>query len=228
MNTYYVYAYLRKNGSANAGTPYYIGMGRGKRAYAEHRSVKSGKGVHTPKDTSRIIFLEQHLTKVGALALERRMIRWYGRKDLNTGILHNRTDGGDGGAGAVGYRHTPDSIEKIRIASAGRRHSEKTKITIREKRAMQVMGISHKKGKTFEELYGEEEAALKKKKIGDSSRGIPKSEEFRNNLRVPKEKVTCPHCGQIGGGGAMKQWHFDNCRSKYNDIYQQIESRLNY
>ena len=27
----------------------------------------------------------------------------------------------------------------------------------------------------------------------------------------PVKKVTCPHCGKIGGGGAMKQFHFNKC-----------------
>jgi hypothetical protein len=31
---------------------------------------------------------------------------------------------------------------------------------------------------------------------------------------VPAEKVTCPHCNQTGGIGAMKRWHFENCRTK--------------
>jgi hypothetical protein len=82
---YYVYAYLRNDGS-----PYYIGKGTKQRAWDKNHSVS------IPKNQSKITILEANLTDVGAFALERRYIKWYGRKDLKTGILRNKTEGGEG------------------------------------------------------------------------------------------------------------------------------------
>jgi hypothetical protein len=93
-NNFYVYAYLRKNG-----TPYYIGKGSKYRAWTKH------KGISVPKEKSRIVIMEHNLTNIGSLALERFYIRWYGRKNNNTGILRNLTDGGEGTIGIIRTEH---------------------------------------------------------------------------------------------------------------------------
>jgi len=109
---YYVYAYLRQSDK----TPYYIGKGKKYRAWdsVEHRK----HGISTPKDKSHIILLETNLTQVGAAALERRMISWYGRLDKNNGILRNKTDGGDGGSGII---YSEDQRERMRQAKLGKK-----------------------------------------------------------------------------------------------------------
>ena len=123
-----IYAYLRDDG-----TPYYIGKGKGVRAWKQH-AIK-GKGAHTPKDGNRIIICETNLTEVGAFALERRYIRWYGRKDLSTGILVNLTNGGEGTSNVV-RTMSESAKQKIGNANRGRIQTEETK----QKRSRSLKG----------------------------------------------------------------------------------------
>ena len=106
MNIYstifYVYAYLRKDG-----TPYYIGKGHGNRAWDKH------KNIQTPKNISNITIVESNLTEFGAFALERWLIRWYGRKDNKTGILRNKTDGGEGLTGRIVPEYLKNHYSKL-------------------------------------------------------------------------------------------------------------------
>jgi len=114
---FYVYAYIRQDGS-----PYYIGKGCDKRAWVKMRR----EPIKPPVDHSRIIIVESNLTEIGSLAIERRMIEWYGRKDNNSGILRNKTNGGDGASGAI---RSTATRQKMAISKLGNKHSKGVKRT---------------------------------------------------------------------------------------------------
>jgi predicted DNA-binding transcriptional regulator AlpA len=88
QNKYYVYIYLREDG-----TPYYVGKGKGKRAYSKNHRV------NVPENKDKIVFANIHLSEENALKRETELILQYGRKDIKTGILENRTSGGAAGTG---------------------------------------------------------------------------------------------------------------------------------
>lgn len=117
---FYVYAYLRVNNSkiAKSGTPYYIGKGSKSRAWEPHKSIP------LPTTNLRIVIVEKGLTEIGAFAIERRLIKWWGRKDNGTGILLNRTDGGEGLSGKI---VTDEFRKKMSELSKGRTFSKETR-----------------------------------------------------------------------------------------------------
>ena len=118
---YYTYAFLREDR-----TPYYIGKGKGNRAYR-----RRDKGIKPPKDKSKILILKQNLTEEESFRHEVYMIAVFGRKDLGTGILHNRTNGGDGVSGAV---VSDETRRKMSEAQKGKSLSEETRRKMSETR----------------------------------------------------------------------------------------------
>jgi hypothetical protein len=116
MSDYYTYAYLREDR-----TPFYIGRGKGRRAFDKSHNVKV-----PPKD--RILFLKTGLTFAESVDHERYMIAVFGRKDNGTGILRNITDGGEG---MDGWVPTLETRAKMSRSQKGRQHPDEVKEAIR-------------------------------------------------------------------------------------------------
>lgn len=115
MNEYCVYAYLRADS-----TPYYVGMGKSKRPYAQH---KRGCMDLRPSDKSRIVIIANNLTRQEALVKETEEIARYGLKEEG-GLLQNLTSGGESpqmtfetrmrmSRAARGVSKNPESIKKM-------------------------------------------------------------------------------------------------------------------
>jgi len=190
MSIYYVYAYMRNSNN----TPYYIGKGRGVRMFNKNHSVS------VPFDRSKIIVLSENLSNTEACDLERSLIKQYGRKDLGTGILHNRTDGGEG---APGFKQNQDHINSRATKSANAKRSKT--MSGRKWTESHCLAISNgNKG-----VAKSNTANMKYTKSANHSKNIS-----LGKLGKKLATAECPYCGKIGGRGNMIRYHFENCKHK--------------
>jgi hypothetical protein len=196
---YYTYAYLREDK-----TPYYVGKGKGDRVYRRNKCE-----IKPPKDKSRIIFLKQNLTEDEAFKHEIYMISVFGRKDLGTGILRNKTDGGEGPSGRIANEQTRKKISdankgennpnygkslseearrKLSEARKGIKHSEETrrKQSEAKKGTTQSEEIRRKKSDAMRgennPNYGKSPSEETRKKQSEAKKGKKHSEETRRKL----------------------------------------------
>jgi hypothetical protein len=170
---FYTYAYLREDR-----TPYYIGKGSGKRAYKKYKN----ESIKLPKNKSRIIFLKQNLIEEEAFKHEIYMIAVFGRKDLGTGILRNKTNGGEGVSGIIrseNYKRKMSEVKK------GKPRSEETRKKMSEGRK----GISPSKET--------------RRRMSEANKGRVHSEKTKINLSEKRKGKNNPSFG--------KRWWNDGC-----------------
>ena len=227
---YYTYAYLREDK-----TPYYIGKGKGNRAYKKHR-----KGIGVPKDKSRIIFLKQNLTEEEAFRHEIYMIAVFGRKDLRTGILHNLTDGGDGASGAIKSEKTRKKLSEANKGknnpnygkslseetkrkmsevhkgknnpNYGKSLSEETRRKMSEAQKGKICSEEHKR-KNSEAHKGKTHSEETKKKLSEANIGKTLSEEHKRKMsEVQKGKIRSEeHKRKMSDVRKGRKWWNDGC-----------------
>lgn len=180
--------------------PFYVGKGSGRRCFF-HSWEARNSDKQTPKLNKirkierlglsvRVCKVEQNVTDDIAKDLECLLIA----EARDIGIeLTNLTDGGDG---ALGLKRTPEQIAKSRHDWTD---EQKQKIS------------DSLKGERNPN-YGKPCDEARRQAIIKGTTGVKKS--TTENMKKPKRKDECPHCGIMASGGNLAKWHMDNCKSK--------------
>ncbi len=163
---YYVYMYLREDG-----TPYYVGKGKEDRAYSRNRVT------HRPPD-ERIVFPYMNLTEEESFQKEKELIAKYGRKDKGTGILRNRTDGGDGASGRI-FKHSEESKAKLREKRKFQIYTEETR-----KKLSEVIKKGYANGTRRKGMLGRKHTEEHKENMRQLFKGRIISEEQKIKISI--------------------------------------------
>lgn len=189
--SFYVYQ-LR---SAEEQFPFYIGKGKGDRAYQHLRQNHLKENSHKANKIKKLLregvkieveFLEQGLTSDEAFLKEREHISKYGIKSQG-GLLTNQTEGGDGGL--PGYKHSEETKSKMSEHAYGRVASERTR------KALDRTGKGH--------------SDESKVKISEASRGRKHSEETKAKIGAAhKGKKIKPEAIEAQRSAVAKEYDF--------------------
>lgn len=156
--------------------------------------------------------------------------------------LTNQTDGGDGSAGYKHSKEAIRKIsasQQGKIVSAATRaklsdHVKHNNPMYRDDVVAKTSGIYHwaygktakNKGATWTDeqrraqserfsrenhpFYGKPCSDERRRAIIQATTGVKKS--TTENMKKPKRKEACPHCGILASGGNLKRWHLDKCK----------------
>ena len=161
-SNFYVYIHVKPNN----GEIFYVGKGKGDRAYSKHKRNNFWKSVVNKYGFDTFI-IENNLTEDEAFELEVKYIKRIGRRDEEVGTLVNMTDGGEGNAG---LKFSEEHKRKISESKIGKKRSEETKKKISK---------SHTGKKRSEET---------KKKMSETRKGRKFSEEHKQKLSESQRK----------------------------------------
>jgi hypothetical protein len=206
MDNFYVYQYVRSRTSkyGEIGSPYYIGKGKGKRAWSG-----IGRTTKRPSSKDQIFVLSWYEDEAEAFREEERLISLYGRIDLGTGCLRNRIAGGEGNSGRVIREETR---KKMSAAKKGRKLPPETCKRMSESFKSRRLTPEHRKRlsefhKGNKHCQGRICSEETRRKVSDSLKGHKVSERTMQALLKANvgRKLSEDHRRKISEGN-KKRW----------------------
>jgi len=207
-------------------SPFYVGKGKTLGVVYRHLNGKT----HSKTISGRI----QKIRKAGlepkvgviivdddeiARLIECELISLFGRANIGNGPLLNLTDGGDGESGRIVSEEVRQKISKANKGKKHGPHSDEIRKRISD--GIQKFNRTHKRMVSDEtrKKLSSIRSGVPRPDVSKALKGKPKPPGFSERLSasktgVPRMKMTCPHCGKVGGAGNMNRWHFDNCKNK--------------
>lgn len=193
----YVYRHIR----LDTNEPFYIGIGSDanySRAFTKRSRNQFWFNI-TKKTEFAVEIILDNLSWEQACLKEIEFILLYGRRDINTGILVNMTNGGDGALGMIPYKRTKYHLEKIRQINLGKSMIDEVKVKLKEanvgKKASdetrEKMSNFHK-GKKFskETLQKLSERNRGKKRSIECIKKISESKTGKKHSELTKKKMS--------------------------------------
>lgn len=174
---------------------FYIGIGKSeKRAYEKGKRNKHWKNI-VNKCGYTVEVIVNNIDWEEAKEFEKSLIFLYGREDLGTGNLVNKTEGGEG---VIGLIRTEEHRRKIIESNTGKKRSKEFIAELKSRRysdevkyRMSKAHIGHKaseetKKKMSETRKGMKHSEESRKKMSESSKGKSKSKESREKMSKSK------------------------------------------
>ena len=132
---FYVYVHTRND----TGETFYVGKGKGQRAF---RNASSGRSVHwhrvVKKHGHTVLIVERFESEADAHSLERYLIASY------AAIGHRLVNSTDGGEGTSGYVYSAESKEKMRLAKLGKKMSDEARANMCKAQANKTLSAEHR------------------------------------------------------------------------------------
>lgn len=208
----YVYKHIRKD----TNEVFYIGIGSDKNY--NRANSKSGRNKYWKRIINKVGYeieiICDNISWKEALDIEIKLIKQYGRKDLNEGTLVNMTNGGDGGDTSIYIDYDKRNISGINNGMYGKSHSEKSKLKVsigNKGKTAWNSGLS-KETSPILKMVGEKVKKAMKGRINGPASDETKRKQSEALKGKPQPTTKCVVCNKVGSISNIKRWHNDNCR----------------